>query len=271
MAVALRESLTVLSDRFIPWVSDADIEAGQRGLSQIEAELRDTRFGVVVVTAENQHKPWLNFEAGALSKAIPGDAEQRVVPLLVDLNGPAALTGPLSQFQAKVADEEGIQALLRSLAGAAGVDEQVLATRFRDQWPRLDARIAAAKAASGAAGGKPTKSRRDQADVLDEILILVRQIRAESDAGSVASGARANVVSAAAQRRSFRGVAQRAAEQYGMEVLEARRTPDEEGFVVQVAPREGHDPSKKDLDDFTRELRASVPVRYGLKVDWAPF
>src|SRR4051812_40799847 len=83
VAVPLREWLPLLFDRVNPWASDVDIAAGQRSLAQIEAELQDSNFGIVVITAANQHEPWLNFEAGALSKVVQGDIEQRVVPLLV--------------------------------------------------------------------------------------------------------------------------------------------------------------------------------------------
>ena len=48
------------------------------------------------VTRENYLTPWINFEAGALSKAF---GHARVVPRLLDM--PISdLTGPLVQFQA---------------------------------------------------------------------------------------------------------------------------------------------------------------------------
>ncbi|GAA1962825.1 hypothetical protein GCM10009798_23260 [Nocardioides panacihumi] len=179
VAVALRDWLPLLFDHVEPWVSDTDIAAGQRGLVQIEAELRETQFGIVVVTAENQHAPWLNFEAGALSKTVPGaEFEQRVVPLLVDLARPTDLTGPLAQFQAKVADKSGTLALLRSLAAVAGVGEGVITARFAAYWDALETTIAAAKEVA-AKNGKPRQPSRDQADVLAEILLHVRRLRSQ--------------------------------------------------------------------------------------------
>lgn len=183
VAVALREWLPLLFDRVAPWASDTDIAAGQRGLPQIEAELKDTRFGVVVVTAENQHAPWLNFEAGALSKTVPGDLDQRVVPLLVDLTGPTQLTGPLAQFQAKTAQESGVRDLVRSLASVAGIAEHVADARFEAYWPQLEKEIAAAVKAAATAAGAPSKKKaeREESDVLDEILLHVRALRSDAE------------------------------------------------------------------------------------------
>lgn len=69
-----------------PFVSDADIEAGARGLDDIKDELDGTRFAIVVVTRDNQNAPWLNFEAGAISKQLSGSIN-RVAPCLVDFDG----------------------------------------------------------------------------------------------------------------------------------------------------------------------------------------
>lgn len=183
VALALREWLPLLFDRVAPWASDSDIAAGQRGLAQIEAELADTRFGIVVVTEENQHAPWLSFEAGALSRTIDGDTEHRVVPLLVDLASPADLTGPLTQFQAKTAQQEGVRGVIRSLATVAAVDVAVADQRFDVYWPKLAEQIKQAKARTS--DGTPTKSeRRDKADVLDEILLHVRSLRSDLPSSS---------------------------------------------------------------------------------------
>lgn len=178
VASNLRGWLPLLFDRVVPWVSDTDIAAGQRGLAQIEAELADTGFGLVVVTAENQHAAWLNFEAGALSKTVARDAEHRVVPLLVDLASPADLTGPLAQFQAKVAHRDGIRDVVRSLAAVAGIDAAVADKRFNVYWPQLETQIDAAKAAAPSdAAAMP--ERRDEVDVLAEILLHVRSLRSD--------------------------------------------------------------------------------------------
>jgi hypothetical protein len=56
-------------------------------------------FGIVCVTAANQHAPWLIFEAGALAKHLEA---ARVMPLCIDLE-PAAVTGALGGIPGKEA------------------------------------------------------------------------------------------------------------------------------------------------------------------------
>lgn len=94
---------------------------------QVESELSDSRFGVVVVTVDNQRAQWLIFAARALSKVV-GDGEHRVVPLLVDLDSAADPTGPLTHFQMKTATRDGVRDLVRSLA-ASLVDVSAVVAR----------------------------------------------------------------------------------------------------------------------------------------------
>lgn len=227
VAVALRAWLPLMFDRVTSWASDTDIAAGQRGLAQIESELKNTRFGVVVVTAENQHAPWLNFEAGALSKTVPGELDQRVVPLLVDLAGPAQLTGPLSQFQAKLANKAGVKEVIRSLATVAGIAENVADERFGVYWPKLEERIQAAKAAAAAEHGDNDgeQSERPEGEVLDEILLHVRALRADSDGRAVSRGRHAS-------RQSYRRFVERLGAQFDLKLLEIRTDP--EGAPVEL-------------------------------------
>jgi hypothetical protein len=268
VAVALREWLPLLFDRVEPWASDTDIAAGQRGLAQIEAELGNTKFGIVVVTAANQHAPWLNFEAGALSKTIPGDIEQRVVPLMVDLRGPTQLTGPLSQFQAKAADREGVKSLLQSLAAVAGIEQRVVDQRFEAYWPQLEQRIAAAK--QRAAEGQPVKPRRNQADVLDEILLHVRQLRSEIEAAPAASAGDLDL-SVGSSRRQMEGEDDlvsglvRLAASHGLRVFQVERSFD--STAVTVSPRGKY--SQEDVDTFTRLVRDRLGSK--VKVTAVPF
>jgi len=79
---ALRDWLPTMFDHIEPWFSDVDVDAGSRGLNVIQERLDASAFGIIVVTPENLNKPWLVFEAGALSKRLKGDPT-KVVPVLV--------------------------------------------------------------------------------------------------------------------------------------------------------------------------------------------
>src|SRR5690348_3571721 len=82
IALALRQWLPLVVQHVKPWMSDEEIESGTRWNDGIGRALEDTDFGIVCVTAANQHKEWLMFEAGALAKRL---ATARVVPLCIDL------------------------------------------------------------------------------------------------------------------------------------------------------------------------------------------
>lgn len=179
VAVAIRGWLPKLFDVVEAWASDVDIAAGQRSLPQVERELVGTRFGIVIVTASNQNAPWLNFEAGAMSKVVEQDSEQRVVPLLVDIAKPTELTGPLAQFHAKVLNKEGMRDCLRSVADVAGVDHKLVDERVDKWWSELYTQVEAARNRHSG-GGEPIKMR-EPSDMLDEILTHVRAIRNDSE------------------------------------------------------------------------------------------
>jgi hypothetical protein len=69
-------------DNIDPWFSDTDIRAGTTWFGEIQERLNASKYGIIVVTTENLGKPWLNFEAGSLSKTL-GEDRTLVTPLLV--------------------------------------------------------------------------------------------------------------------------------------------------------------------------------------------
>jgi hypothetical protein len=76
VASALSQWLPSLVPTTKPWMSE-QIRAGDRWESELVKELKNTDCGVLCLTAENLQSPWLNFEAGALSKAVD---KSRVIP-----------------------------------------------------------------------------------------------------------------------------------------------------------------------------------------------
>src|ERR1700674_2762788 len=77
VAEALRSWLADVLHRTDAWVSSEDIEPGTRWNSELAKQLEETQFGIVCLTPESAHAPWVLFEAGALAKTL-GTA--RLVP-----------------------------------------------------------------------------------------------------------------------------------------------------------------------------------------------
>lgn len=171
VATSLRTGLLSVFDMVQPFVSDIDIEAGDRGLRVIEAALRGSGFGIIIVTPDNMEAPWLNFEAGALSKAL-GDDETRVISLLVGFTSMSQLTGPLVQFQARFATEEKIIDLFHSLGDQVGVKREIVTHRLSGWLPTFMSTIETALHEDPTAPPK-----RSSEDLLSELLDLVRGLR----------------------------------------------------------------------------------------------
>jgi hypothetical protein len=123
-----------------PFVSSEDIYAGARWQTDIASTLDISNFGIVCVTRDNQASPWLNFEAGALAKAVD---ISRVIPLAIDLK-PSDVELPLGQFQAQPATEDGLRAVVLSINDALGeqrLADGLLRTSFGVWWPSLNEQL----------------------------------------------------------------------------------------------------------------------------------
>jgi hypothetical protein len=70
LAQALRDWLPLVLHYVEPWLSQSDIEPGERWASEVSKELEVSNFGIICVTKENTESPWILFEAGALAKSL---------------------------------------------------------------------------------------------------------------------------------------------------------------------------------------------------------
>lgn len=185
MAVALREWLPFVVPSVRPYVSAEDIEKGARWSSEVASELNASDFGIFCITRENAAEPWINFEAGALSKTVE---TSRVCPLLIDLR-PAELDrrSPLLQFQASTAERGEIWKLIESLNRAAGApyDTPRLEMQFTMWWPKLESQIATVLATSRVSVAAPAPEKNHVEAMLEELLEHAREQQRRSAAPPV--------------------------------------------------------------------------------------
>ena len=121
-----------------PYISSEDIAKGIRGMADISEGLEHSSFGIICLTKDNIYAPWLNFEAGALSKSVK---QGRVAPFLFGVEISEITESPLFQFQATTFDKDDVKKLLGSLntAGAAPLlKEDRLDNAFNTWWPKLE-------------------------------------------------------------------------------------------------------------------------------------
>jgi hypothetical protein len=141
IASALRDWLPMVVPAARPWVSSHDIPKGRRWSQELAAQLKESQFAVLVVLQDNQDSPWLNFEAGAISKWIE---VANVAPLLFEMT-PSDLRGPIAQFQATVFTRDDMLKLTETLSKAVSGSQDLLALRrsFDFTWDTLQQRITA--------------------------------------------------------------------------------------------------------------------------------
>lgn len=117
--------------------SGGDISKGERWGDVLVEELKDAQYGIICVTPYNLYKPWMNFEAGVLSKFIDQSA---VAPFLFGVDQSALLNTPLSQFQSTVYSKEDVFSLMSSInkkLGPLQLDHEVLRRTFDVWWEDL--------------------------------------------------------------------------------------------------------------------------------------
>jgi hypothetical protein len=95
-----------------PFLSSQDIEKGERWLSSISTNLENIDVGIVVMTKTNILAPWINFEAGALSKKID---RSRIIPVLFEITDTDLVNHPLAQFQYVKLEKDDLLRLFRML------------------------------------------------------------------------------------------------------------------------------------------------------------
>jgi hypothetical protein len=144
VAADLRDWLPGVVDGIEPWMSSADIPAGEQWSGAVAEALVQARVGIVCITHRNQFEPWLLFEAGALTK--PGGVGTIVCPYLIGMTAEDLEPGPLSPFQVTPADKAGTWRLVQTInaaKGADGISTGASRERFEGAWPALAERLAA--------------------------------------------------------------------------------------------------------------------------------
>ena len=120
-----------------PWVSSEDIRKGTRWSDELWGRLQETSYSIVCLTPAAVRSPWVNFEAGAVAKAVGGRAH--VSPLLLGLS-PGDLDGvPLAMFQCTEFTRRDVERLVNAINAVAArpIPESQVSLRFHHEWAAL--------------------------------------------------------------------------------------------------------------------------------------
>jgi hypothetical protein len=161
------------------FLSSAGIEPGEGWGSRLNEELDSTNLGIIVLTRENKDKPWILFEAGALSKGLK---QARVCPVYVDLAA-TDVKQPLSQFQGVAPDLAGMWKLAKLIndnSGQAKMEEPRLKRAFEPHFDNFAKRMAEALANNKPKDLPPKRSEYDMlAELVENTRAILRAQQAE--------------------------------------------------------------------------------------------
>ena len=192
LAEILRDWLPTVLPQSRPWLSSEDIGKGKPWDPELARRLEATSHAIVCVTAPQVARaPWVNFEAGAVSKYVD---HAHVSPLLVGVS-PEDLGGlPLSRFQCTRFDKEDVGRLLRSINASASprLKTSVLQRNLHNTWDQLDEEVRRLDRADSVRPSQHTdddynENENDQngapriADVEEDILLFIAEFDSDDD------------------------------------------------------------------------------------------
>lgn len=120
------------------YVSPEDSRKGTKWGNDVSQELNRSSLGILCVVPGNIGAPWLNFEAGVLSKSLD---LARVIPLLVDVERSELDNGPLAQFPSAVYGKNDMYQILETInenTEKMSLSKERLRDSFDLWWPKLD-------------------------------------------------------------------------------------------------------------------------------------
>jgi hypothetical protein len=142
LAEILKDHLTQIVRGLDVFVS-TDIPKGALWFEAVSDALQASGAGLICLTSDSLHSPWIHYEAGALARSFPGE-QGRIYTYLVEV-APRDLTGPLSAYQSTAATpgdtRKLIESLIQSMPKAEQQETVGWEAAFEYHWPRLDEAI----------------------------------------------------------------------------------------------------------------------------------
>ena len=173
IADALNKWLPCLLQTIKIFYSPEDIEKGENWDQRIASELSECNYGLICLTSENVSAPWVNFEAGAIAKALGS----HVATLMININ-PSDIKGPLSRYQATKLEKTDFLHLIQDINhnSDSPIEESRLSTTFEGLWSNIEGElIEITKSSAPSARSGKRGSEKANYEAIEEILQLVRK------------------------------------------------------------------------------------------------
>ncbi|MDQ7961056.1 MULTISPECIES: toll/interleukin-1 receptor domain-containing protein [Flavobacterium] len=174
IASALKNWIPTVLQSAKPYFTPSDIEKGSKWESEITKKLNECKVGIICLTAENTEKPWILFEAGALSNKLE---KSRVCPILFGLTN-SDLKGPLATFQTTEFKKEDFKKLMKTinlLLEDNKISDVIFDEVFEAFFPKLENTIVEILKSKNNDEKIQSIPKRSDRDILEEILELTRK------------------------------------------------------------------------------------------------
>ena len=172
VADALNKWLPCLLQTIQVFYSPDDIEKGENWDQRISTELSNCNYGLICLTSDNTTAPWVNFEAGAIAKALGS----HVATLMINVN-PSDIKGPLSRYQATKIDKRDFQHLVQDINRnlETPIEDDRLINTFEGLWPNIEGELNNIIKGNSTPSKASKKSTEKNAEAIEEILQLIRK------------------------------------------------------------------------------------------------
>ena len=144
VAMLLHDWLPVVIQQIDFWISE-DVELGKFAVQKILSKLFVANAGIFCITEKSINSKWLNYEAGAISKASSADNADdvnNVISLLIDIseNDFSNSGSPLAHFQSVSIKKVNMFKLANTLNNltANPLSENVLRKAFEANWETFE-------------------------------------------------------------------------------------------------------------------------------------
>ncbi|WP_268847237.1 toll/interleukin-1 receptor domain-containing protein [Flavobacterium aestivum] len=174
IANALKNWIPTVLQSAKPYFTPSDIEKGSKWESEITKKLNECKIGIICLTPENTEKPWILFEAGALSNKLE---KSKVCPILFGLNN-SDLKGPLATFQTTEFQKGDFKKLMKTmnlLLEDNRISDAVFEEVFEVFYPKLESVINEILSNTSNENESDNIPKRSDRDILEEILELTRK------------------------------------------------------------------------------------------------
>jgi len=173
VAQQLKKWLPCIIQSVDVFYSTEDIEKGENWDSKISSQLAECNYGIICLTSENTSAPWINFEAGAIAKAL----ESRVSALMINIK-PSDIQGPLKRYQATKLERDDVYHLISDINSSVEtpLSTDVLNSTFSAIWASMYEEIQCIINKYTPQNAKAVSAKKvENSEAVEEILQLVRK------------------------------------------------------------------------------------------------